>query len=404
MDDNRMDTPEERLAVTRSDGPLVHCREDSVLTAEETGCFRGFFEEHGLSEELFLFFDSLVKLSTDTDRFMYVKVFDWEDLIGLGMFARIEGYSLYKSLNGDLKKHASLERLGNMMTSTVYFSMHAVSSPGLPRSFLYTDERVEDRVNQAILSWARTKKDADTVIIFDCAGSGELYSRNGFACLPFSSDSWLDVPRYEKIEDYLAQHKRTRKNLGKFKRRRKVEVETLRGQVPEEVMQGMIECLVCSARYSKASLPIGDFLGANLLRTALFSSESFIHFVIRVDGRIAGFSTRLLCGRTLIGIIGGYNRELSGNLPVYDFMIETTLDYCIRNGFTRLVFGLVDNHTKARLMDSFREQKFYFYAGNPLLRLLLKGGYRFLSAYDLHKIDVAAREKRNAAPAMRKQA
>ena len=130
------------------------------------------------------------------------------------------------------------------------------------------------------------------------------------------------------------------------------------------------------------------------MRTALFESDRFIHFVIRVDGQIAGFSTRLLCGKSLIGIIGGYDRELPGKLPVYDFMIATTLDFCIRNGYTRLVYGLVDNQTKARLMDSFREQKFYAYSRNPFLRLLMKRAYPFLSGYDLHRIDAEARERR----------
>jgi hypothetical protein len=113
-----------------------------------------------------------------------------------------------------------------------------------------------------------------------------------------------------------------------------------------------------------------------------------------VDGRVAGFSTRLSCGENLIGIIGGYDRDLPGKLPVYDLMVATTLDFCIRNRYTRLVFGLVDNQTKARLMDSFREQKFYLYSRNPLLRLLMKRVYRFLSAHDLHRIDAEARERR----------
>jgi hypothetical protein len=68
-------------------------------------------------------------------------------------------------------------------------------------------------------------------------------------------------------------------------------------------------------------------------------------------------------------------------------MIVTTLDYCIQNRYRRLVYGIVDNYTKARMMDSFREQNFYFYSRNPLMRLLLKQGYRFLSAYELHRID-----------------
>lgn len=384
------------MPVSGTRGPVMHCREEAVLTPEEKQRFNGFFQENGLSEDLFLFFESLVELSTRRDRFLFVKVFAGDELVGLAMFARIEGHSLYNSLSARLRRHASLKRLGGMLRSTVYFSMHSVSTPGLPRSFLYTDKSLQGTINEAILLWAKEKKDADTVILFDSAEASEVYSKHAFVCLPFSSDSWLDVSRYERVDDYLSLHKRTRKNLGRFQKRRNVEVETLQGEVSEEVMNGMIACLVCSYQHSKGLLPVQDFFNRNLLKTSLFRSDRFIHFVIRVDGRIAGFSTRLLCGRNLIGIIGGYNRELPGNLPVYDFMIVTTLDFCIRNGYTRLVYGLVDNHTKARMMDSFREQKFYFYARNPLLRVLLKRTYRFLSGYDLHQIDAEAREKRNA--------
>ena len=382
------------MEVTRKEQSSIHCREESVLRPEEKQRFDGFFQEHGISEDIFLFFESLVGLSTDKDRFMFVKAFAGNELVGLAMFARIAGHSLYGSLNSRLRKYALLERLGGMMRSTVYFSMHAVSSPGLPRSFLYTDKGLQDEVNEAILSWAKEKRDADTVIIFDAAEASDVYARNSFACLPFSSDSWIDVTRYEKVEDYLSLHRPTRKKLSRFRRRRNVEVETLRGSVPEETMQGMIACLLCSYRNSKGLLPIQEFYNANLLRTALFTSDRFIHFVIRVDGQIAGFSTRLLCGKTLIGIIGGYDRQLPGKLPVYDLMIATTLDFCIRNGYTRLVYGLVDNQTKARLMDSFREQKFYAYSRSPFLRLVMKRAYSLLSGHDLHRIDAEARERR----------
>lgn len=382
------------MAATRTERSSIHCREESVLTSEEKQRFSGFFQEYGLSEDVFIFFESLVSLSTDENRFFFVKAFAGDELAGLAMFARIAGHSLYGSLNARLRRHAFLETLGGVMRSTVYFSMHAVSTPGLPRSFLYTNKSLEEGINEAILSWAKAKRDADTVIIFDAAEASEVYSRSSFACLPFSSDSWIDVPRYEAIGDYLSLHRPTRKKLSRLRKRRKVEIDTFRGEVPEEAMRGMIECLLCSYRHSKGLLPIQEFFNANLLRTALFRSDRFIHFVIRVDGQILGFSTRLLCGKNLIGIIGGYNREISDRAPVYDLMIATTLDFCIRNGYTRLVYGVVDNHTKARLMDSFREQKFYFYSRNPLLRFLMKRAYRFLSAYDLHRIDTQARERR----------
>jgi len=383
-----------RMVAEAAERPPIQCREESFLSPAEKQRFSGFFREHRLTEELFIFFESLVDLSTEQDRFVFVKAFAGDELVGLAMFARIAGHSLYSSLNAGLRKHAFLERLGGMMRSTVYFSMHSVSSPGLPRFFLCTEEDLVDGVHEAILSWAKQKKDADTVIIFDAADASDIYARNSFVCLPFTSDSWMDVPRYETVDDYLSLHKPTRKKLSRFRKRREVEVEILRGEVPEETMSGMIACLMCSYRHSKGLLPIQEFFNANLLKTALFSSDRFIHFVIRVDGQVAGFSTRLSCGENLIGIIGGYNRDLPGKLPVYDFMVATTLDFCIRNHYTRLVFGLVDNHTKARLMDSFREQKFYSYSRNPLLRLLIRRAYRFLSAHDLHRIDAEARERR----------
>jgi hypothetical protein len=47
-------------------------------------------------------------------------------------------------------------------------------------------------------------------------------------------------------------------------------------------------------------------------------------------------------------------------------------------------------------MDSFREQKLYFYSRKPLLRLLMTRAYPLLSGYDLHRIDAEARARRQA--------
>ena len=65
------------MADTRIERSLIHCREESVLTSEEKQRFNGFFQEYGLSEDIFIFFESLVGLSTDEDRFMFVKAFRW---------------------------------------------------------------------------------------------------------------------------------------------------------------------------------------------------------------------------------------------------------------------------------------------------------------------------------------
>jgi hypothetical protein len=385
------------MSIVATETPSLHCREDTVLEPEEKKIFNVFLQENELSEDIFTFFQSLVGLSTQQDQFVFIKVFAEDVLVGLAMFARVRGNPLSQSLNAKFRAHSCIATIGNVLRSTLYFSMHSISSPGLPRAFIYRDRNHEEAVSEAILSWLKTKKDANFVIIIDSAKKSDLYSRNSFLCLPFSSDSWIDVTRYESLADYLSLHKQTRKHISKFQRRRNVTVEKLRGDVPEEIKRGMAECLECSIRHSKSLLPVQNFFNENVFRTALFTSDRYIHFVIRVDGLIAGFSTRLSCDRNLIGIMGGYNRELVGNVPVYDLMIVSTLDYCIEHKYKRLVYGVVDNYTKARLMDTFRGLRFYAYSRNPLSRLLLKHTYRFSSAYELSRIEqsfVDEREKR----------
>ena len=92
------------MEVTRQERSSIHCREEPFLSPEEKQRFDGFFLEHGISKDIFLFFESLVGLSTDNHRFMFVKVFAGNELVGLAMFARIAGHSLYGSLNSRLRQ------------------------------------------------------------------------------------------------------------------------------------------------------------------------------------------------------------------------------------------------------------------------------------------------------------
>jgi hypothetical protein len=163
----------------RKAGSPLSCREDTVLTSEEKGRLNRFLEEHGLSEDIFTYFESLLSLSTEDHRFLFLKVFAGDDLVGLAMFARVQGNSLYHSLNSRLREHSFLAQLTRVLKGTLYFSMHSISSPGLPRSFLYTDKHQEDAVHGAILSWARTKKDANSVLIIDSAEASENYGGGG---------------------------------------------------------------------------------------------------------------------------------------------------------------------------------------------------------------------------------
>jgi hypothetical protein len=372
----------------------LRCREETVLTSEEKRLFDGFFREYELSEDIFTYFESLVRLSTKDHRFIFLKVLIGQELVGLAMFARVRRNSLYQSLNSHLREHSSTTRLLKFLKGTLYFSMHSVSSPGLPGAFLYRDKLHEDIVVEAILSWMKKKDDADTIVVIDSAEKSKLYSDQDFICLPFASDSWLDVTRYETLDDYLSVHRQTRKHIGRLRKNRNVTVETFRGGVPNEIKEGMGKCLRCSVKHSKSLLPVQEFFNKNIFRTALFTSERFIHFVIRIDGRVAGFSTRLSCDKNLIGLIGGYDRENFGDAPVYDLMIVSTLDYCIQKKYRRLVYGIIDNHTKARMMDTFRGQRFYAYGRNPLSRLLLKHVYRFSSAYELSRIELDFTQRR----------
>jgi hypothetical protein len=48
------------MAVTTAGRSSIHCREESFLTSEEKQRFDDFFREYGLSEDIFIFFESLI--------------------------------------------------------------------------------------------------------------------------------------------------------------------------------------------------------------------------------------------------------------------------------------------------------------------------------------------------------
>jgi hypothetical protein len=177
-----------------------HCREDAALTPEKKERLRRSLRESGLSEDIFGFHEALARLSTEEVRWIFVKAFARNELLGLGIFAKVQGLNASQLLRSELRARPWLQRVGMLLRTRMYFSVHNLCS-SLSSPFLCKDDSRRAIVVGWILSWL--KQSGHDVIIVDSNRHSDLYRKNGFGAFPFASNSWLDVTSYAAIGDYL---------------------------------------------------------------------------------------------------------------------------------------------------------------------------------------------------------
>ena len=107
----------------------------------------------------------------------------------------------------------------------------------------------------------------------------------------------------------------------------------------------------------------------------MFTSNGYVHILVRVDGVIAGFHTFQVSGSSMGGVLGGFNRDHSRNNFVYERVIVASLDHAIQNALRRVQYSLIDNHTKLRLLDLREPCGLYFYSSSPMNRTVFARTY-----------------------------
>jgi len=246
-------------------------------------------------------------------------------------------------------------------------------------------------IMKAFLAYLKNEKEADMVIVVDTSIHDDIYQTEGFLKYPSSSEAWLDATRYKDISEYLAEHRSLKKNLAR--RRKDVTSEVQQGPVSDPDRKQMKSCVECSVENSRVNTPCQKFFEDNIFETDVFNSHKYVHFLVRVDGTIAGFHTFQVSGSDMGGVLGGFNRDYSQKSFAYERVIVASLDYAIKNNIKRVHYSLIDNYTKLRLIDSVEPCGLYFYSGSPLKRKMFKLTNRFGDIHRLYLLEKQGRKE-----------
>lgn len=366
----------------------VHCKKDTSLTKEEKDVFTGHLKIEGLSHNIWDLFEEWVEISTSKVKFFYLKVYQENELIGLGLFLKIKPLDLTTSYSR-LRKNALVKKIISFISllnsNCVYISFRNLITSNLTRPFFFREPERENIIMKAILTYLKDEKEADMVTILDTSRNDNHYQKAGFDKYPSSSEAYFDATKYADISEYLNKHKSLKKNLKRKKNF--VTTEILQGPISKNKQIQIRECLYCSIKESRVNTPSQQFFEDNIFETEVYNSDKYIHIFICIDNRIIGFHTFLVSGSSMGGVLGGFNRDYSRKSFAYERVIIASLDYAIKNKIKNVQYSLVDNYTKLRLVESLEPCGLYFYSRSPMNRSVFKHTIKYSDVHELYLLE-----------------
>ncbi|MBU3915290.1 hypothetical protein KKA14_07125, partial [bacterium] len=146
----------------------IHCRKESSLTLEEKDIFDAHFKQQEISNNIFDVFSEWVARSSPKVNFFYLKVFQDDELIGLGLFLKVKPFDMRTSYSG-VRKNAILNKIFSVISTLsancVYISFRNLITSNITRPFFYKSLEMEETVMSAILEYLKKEKDADMVSV-----------------------------------------------------------------------------------------------------------------------------------------------------------------------------------------------------------------------------------------------
>ncbi len=366
----------------------IYCKRGTTLTVQEKEVFRHYLAQKQISSDIWDLFQQWIVLSNSKVNFFYLKVYQHDRLIGLGLFTKIYSFDLrasYSILRKNFIFNTILSILSLFSRKCLYVCLRNLITANISRPFFFRELEMEGVVMNAILSYLKREKEADMVSIIDTKDNVTHYEIAGFHKYPCPSESWFDVKKYSDISEYLKKHKSLKKNVSRKKNLITPEIFT--GPLSEMDKDQIKACLDCSIENSRVSNPAQKFFEDNMFNADVFNSDNYVHIVIRIDERIAGFHTFKISGSSMGGVLGGFNRKYSGNNYVYERIIVASLDYAIRNGINRVHYSLIDNFTKLRLVDAIEPCHLFFYSRNAINRIAFKYAFKYSDVYKLCQLE-----------------
>jgi hypothetical protein len=374
-----------------------YCKKEISLTKEEKEIFADHLIQEELSNNIWDLFEEWVDRSTSKVKFFYLKVYQDDALIGLGLFLRIKPLDLRTSYSR-LRKNPFVKKIASVISilssNCVYISFRNLITSNLTRPFFYREPEMENIIMKTILSYLKEEKEADMITIVDTSKNDIHYHNAGFDIYPSSSEAYLDATKYADISEYLNEHRSLKKNL---KRKKSfVSTEISQNPVSKSDQKQIKECLIRSVKESRVNTPSQQFFEDNIFETEVYNSDKYRHIFIRTNDRIVGFHTFQISGANMGGVLGGFNRNYSRKIFPYERVIVASLEFAIKNKIKNIRYSLVDNYTKLRLVNSLEPCGLYFYSRNSMNRGVFKYTYKYNDVYELYLLEKQGLKKTSA--------
>jgi len=375
----------------RATRTTIQCRKDNLLTADEKTLFARHLASLGLADNIWDLFGEWVIRSTPNVSFFYLKVFDDDALIGLGLLLRVKPLDLRTSYaglrNNPVLRHVAAG-LSRLSSNCGYISFRNLITSNITRPFFYGSPELANTVMNAMLLYLKNEHDADMVTVVDTLAHDDLFRSHGYTRYPSPSEASLDVARYRNVADYLAEHKNLKKHLSR--RKLATMAEITRGPLSPVDIAQIRACVDSSVQVSNVNNPCQTFFETNVFDTEVYRSDKYIHIFVRIDGVIAGFHTFQVSGSEMGGVLGGFNRIYSRNTFMYERVIIASLEYALAHNIRHVHYSLIDNYTKLRLVESREECGLYFFSRHLLNRKVFDLTYQFSDLYKLSLMERAA--------------
>jgi len=371
---------------------ILSCKESEALSEDEKSVFEAHLAELGISRNVWDIFEQWVGRSTPEVRFFYLKVYDGADLAGVGLFLRLKPYDIRSSFL-KLRTNPVLSLLARgfsaLTRNCVYTTFQILVTSNLARPFFFKDPRQQVQVLAAMLDHLKRLPDADSVSLIDHASNAPIFEKEGYDAYPSPSLSWIDATKYSNVSEYLSQHRNLKRNLARKRTNDSVTTEVRQGVLSKTELEELQACVQCSIGNTKVYMPCQTFFERNVFTSKAYTSDDYIHVLVRIHGKVAGFHTFQRSGSHLGGVLGGFNRENNHHHFVYEKVMVAILGHAIDNRFQRVYFSIIDNHTKLRLVTDTEPCKLYFHSRNPGNRNFFQKTFQHSDVNSLHLLETA---------------
>lgn len=313
------------------------------------------------------YFEHYARYATPRTELFLVKVYRRDELLGVAPVIKTLGFNGMRLLQAKTQRWLGV--LGPLARTTSYTVDTSLAAFAYRTPFFCVDPAQLAIVRHAVSNHLKGKQDGDTIFLSQPLAEADWTIEEGYEPFQVLPMAHINVEHFASFDAYLdSLSKKRRKNVRQAQRdfeNAGAVIDTYaEGEIDEETLDGMLQCLAESAKRSSLTVPWGDVGNHEEAFRTLRQSA----LVVRHQQRVVAFMSFIAHGDQLLQCHGGLDYDDSHGIKAYHNLIAAAAQYAIDHGFKRVSFGPLNNETKRRGADELLPVAGGLWTRNPLLR------------------------------------